>query len=240
MEQAAVPLSGPDQTASGAREPSRFRLDRTIKVGECLTIVTIALSVVALVSSYAKDRALRTHEQANQVRQAAGTTLARVDRLQVLSLAVFDDLQPLFIDVSQDFGRSHDAVAARDLFWKGVEDVRLRAQDRVRDEQIETAYIGLVGFDPEVRKRFEVALRRRSELEQEMFNALLVEGQEDVFAFENVKDYTSSQMGNALRTTAARRQADYDAKLKATLGPLQSYLLGLLTQSDDAIVHKRP
>lgn len=237
----AAPEPLPEKTAVEpvAADKLRFRLDRTIKLGECLTVITVVLSAAALYLSLAKDRELRIHEQASRVREAAGVTLAKVDRLQVLSLSIFDDLQPLFVEVSQEFARTKSAVAARDLFWKGTNEVRLTHQHRIRDEQIETGYVVLVGFDPEVRAVFRKALQQRSDFEDRVFAALLIQGEQDIFAFEKAKTFTPAQMGNALRETAASLRGDYESQVTTVVKPLQSLLLSVLTRADGEIVERR-
>lgn len=91
----------PERSSLLTQSRPRFTLDRTIKFGEILTMVTIIVSVIALLTTLSKDRRLRISEHATKVRDAAAQTLAKLDRLEELSTSVFDEVQPLIVDVSE-------------------------------------------------------------------------------------------------------------------------------------------
>jgi hypothetical protein len=76
-------------------------VDRTIKISDLLTSLTILVSVITLTVSWSKDRLTREKEQADRVRSAAAKTLTQLDRWQALQLSIFRELQPVFVETSE-------------------------------------------------------------------------------------------------------------------------------------------
>ena len=113
-----------------------LRFDNTIKAGDILTSVTVLLAVITLVVSLAKDRATRVTDQANKVRSAAATTLVKLDRWQALQLSLYQELQPNFVELSEDLARQYDVVVVRDRFWKQVGQGRAKLAKQILDEQL--------------------------------------------------------------------------------------------------------
>lgn len=83
-----------------------LQFDRTIKAGDILSSLTVLLSVVALVLSLSKDRAVRVTDQANKVRTAAASVIVKLDRWQAVQLSMYQDLQPVFVELSEDLAKS--------------------------------------------------------------------------------------------------------------------------------------
>jgi hypothetical protein len=108
-------------------------VDRTLKAGDVLTSLTIIVSVVALITTLTKERDTRTREQADRVRVAAAKTLAKLERWQSLQLSLYQELQPVYVDVSESLARRFDVVAARDYLWKQVNAQRVRIAARILD-----------------------------------------------------------------------------------------------------------
>ena len=126
-------------------------MDWSIKIGDLLTMATIVVSVTALLISWSKDRDSRQKEQANQVRVAVGTAVAKLDRLQALHLSAFQELQPVFVDTGEMLTRDFNVVAARDFLVKSINGQRTKIVGKALDEHIETAYIGLFSHFPAIR-----------------------------------------------------------------------------------------
>ena len=103
-----------------------LQFDRTIKAGDILTSITVMLSVIALVLSLAKDRATRVSDQANKVRAAAASAIVKLDRWQAVQLSMYQELQPTFVELSEELAKRYDVVATRDKFWRQVNLVRTR------------------------------------------------------------------------------------------------------------------
>lgn len=61
-----------------------LKLKSQISVGEILTVFVILLSAASLGYGWYKDRELRRREDAERIRQNAGTVTAKLERLGVL------------------------------------------------------------------------------------------------------------------------------------------------------------
>src|SRR5215831_16421217 len=117
----------PTTTEQHQRQPSgsraelangSFRLERTVKIGDLLTSLSILISLAAVLVTWSRDATLRQRQQADEIRKAAATTLAKLERWQELSSAIFQESQPVFVTVSQNLGKNHDAASARDYLWR--------------------------------------------------------------------------------------------------------------------------
>ena len=122
----------------------RFQLDKTVKAGDILTSLTIALSVIALLLSLAKDRNSRTIDQANKIRAAAANAIINLDRWQSIQASMFQELQPTFVELSEGLAQKYDVVGVRDKFWRQVNAERTRIARQVLQEQLGTAYLARI------------------------------------------------------------------------------------------------
>jgi predicted signal transduction protein with EAL and GGDEF domain len=215
-----------------------MKLDRTLKVSDMLTSLTIIVSAIALIISWGKDRDIREREQANQVRNAAGQTLAKLERWQSLQLSIFDELQPEFVETSEMLAKDYDIIGTRDHLWKSINAQRATIKTKVVSEQIEIAYIDLFTRLPAIRELFLSSLND-AKLEQEKnVGSFLTATQKDVMDLEGKKDiYTSAMLGNALRATASDHRVSLETTTNKILEPIRRCLFDVVSTSDWKIVH---
>jgi hypothetical protein len=214
-----------------------LRVDWSIKIGDLLTMATIVVSVTALLISWSKDRDSRQKEQANQVRVAVGTAVAKLDRLQALHLSAFQELQPVFVDTGEMLTRDFNVVAARDFLVKSINGQRTKIVGKALDEHIETAYIGLFSHFPAIRPLFLDTLRQLKGAEEEVLGAFLDATQREVMALRQRKaDYSSAELERTLRGLAAEHRADLELKTNRILEPVRAFLLQVVTKSDSEIL----
>ena len=117
------------------RRIMRLKLDWSIKVSDLLTSITIVVSVIALLISWSKDREAKLTEQANRVRIAAATAIAKLDRWQALQLSMYRELQPTYVEMSELLTDRYDVQRVRDQFWKRVNIERTAQHCPVRQQE---------------------------------------------------------------------------------------------------------
>ena len=132
----------------------KLQLDKTIKAGDVLTSLTVALSAIALVASLARDRTSRTIDQANKVRAAAASAIVKLDRWQAVQLSLYQELQPLFVELSEDLATKYEIVTTRDKLWRQVNVERTRIARQVLEEQLGTAYLDITVHLPAARGKY--------------------------------------------------------------------------------------
>lgn len=214
-----------------------MRVDWSIKIGDLLTMATIIVSVTALLISWSKDRDSRQKEQADQVRVAVGTAVAKLDRIQALHLSAFQELQPAFVDTSEMLTKDFNVVAARDFLTKSINGQRTKIVGKALDEHIETAYIGLFSHYPAIRPLFLDTLRQLKAAEEEVLGAFLDATQREVMALRERKDdYSGGELERKLRGLAAEHRADLERKTASILEPARTFLLQVMTKSDGEIL----
>jgi hypothetical protein len=214
--------------------------DTSINVGNILTVVTILVSVSALLLSLAKDRRTRERDLADRVRGAAAKTLAKLERWQELALAYYEDVRPTFVDTSELLARDFDPPAARDALWRALEDARLGSLQRIRDEEIETAYVDLYAFNVSVYERFRSTLARLKAVDQRLYGSFVEAAQHPVLAeAENKANYTPANLGNKLRAIGEHFKRQLDAALASEIEPLRSFLASIIAMNDQQLLHSR-
>jgi len=214
-----------------------MKVDWSIKIGDVLTMVTIIVSVVALLFSWSKDRDSSRKEQADRVRAAVGVAVAKLDRLQALQLSGFLELQPVFVDTSEMLARDFNAVAARDFLWKSIDVERSKILGKVLDDHIETAYVGLFSHFPAIRPMFLDTLAQLKASDEEILRAFREAAERDVLAVPKRKaDYNSSELERSLRARAAEHRADLERRTTKILEPVHAFLLQVVTKSDSEIL----
>ena len=214
-----------------------MRVDWSIKIGDLLTIATIIVSVTALLISWSKDRDSRQKEQADQVRVAVSTAVAKLDRLQALHLSAFQELQPDLVETGEMLAKDFNVVAARDFLSKRINGQRTRIVEKALDEHIETAYIGLFSHFPAIRPLFLDALRQLKGAEEEVLGAFLDATQREIMALRQRRaDFSSGELERSLRGLAAEHRAVLERKTTTILEPARAFLLQVVTKSDSEIL----
>ena len=208
-----------------------------VEIGDVLTTVTILVSVVALVVSWSKDRLTREAQQADSVRAAAAKVLTKLDRWQAIAISLYTELQPLFIETSEGLQEEYDVIKARDKLWKGTALAQAAISAMILEEEIGTSYVDLLSHFPEVRAQFRTAFIQLTEVEKRVSNEFLEESQGNVLECEGKsKSYTSAQLGNALRTSAAIFEKILYEESEQIIEPLRNALLDIIAKPNYEIL----
>lgn len=215
-----------------------LQFDRTIKAGDVLTSATIFLSVVALLLSLAKDRDTRIIEQANKVRAAAASTLVSFDRWQGVQLSLYQELQPTFVELSEDLAKQHDVVAVRDKFWKQVNLGRTRLANQVLEERLGTAYSDLLVHFPSARGRVVNAFSNLSEVETRVSQSFMRVGEQSILSLQGKKaEYQTAHLGNLLRDSGRKGAEEMQKESDKVLAPVREYLFKVIAMQDSELVN---
>ena len=215
-----------------------LRFDKTIKAGDVLTSLTVTISVITLVLSLAKDRSSRTIDQANRVRSAAASAIVKLDRWQGVQLSLYQELQPLFVELSEGLATKYDVVGTRDKFWRQVNAERIRIARQVLEEQLGTAYLDIVAHFPAARERYVDAFAGLAKVEDEVSNEFLGEAERAILALgDKEATYQTAQLGNALRERALRSASTLKARSEEVIAPIRRFLLSVIALPDDTIVN---
>jgi hypothetical protein len=214
-----------------------LQFDRTIKAGDVLTSLTILISAVTLVVSLAKDRQIRVTEQANRVRDAAAHAIVKLDRWQSLQLSLYQELQPLFVELSEDLARQYDVVATRDRFWRQANEERTRVARQVLDEQLGTAYLEILSHFPAARTRYVAAFSELALVEHSVVEGFLARSEQAILGLQDGQaTYQTARLGNALRAQASTATSRLKEQSDAVIWPARDYLLSVIALPDKEIV----
>ena len=212
--------------------------DRSIKLGDVLTSLTILVSVIALIISWSKDRLTREMEQADKVRAAAAKALVQFDRWQFLNSSIYQELQPTFVETSEMLQDDFDVAKARDYLWKTIDSRQTQIASKILDEKILTAYIDLLSHFPASRDHFLKVFEQLRLVEEDVSGKFIEASQKDVLSFQGrQQDYSSAMLGNALRITAAKHKKELDEKSTETVRPVQQFLFDVIAKSNKELLN---
>ncbi len=212
--------------------------DRNIKASDVLTSLTIIISIVALVTTWTKDRESREREQADRVRASAAKTLAKLERWQGLQLSLYQELQPVYVETSELLEKHFSVVAARDHLWKQINLQRVRIASRVLDEGIETAYVDLFAYRPSIRGPFLLAVSQLKAEESAATERLLIDTQAAAMSFDGKKSsYTTAMLGNALRAASSRIKDGFSKQSNVVLEPIRQELYAVVSADDKTLLY---
>jgi hypothetical protein len=212
-----------------------LRLD--VGVGEILTSASILISAFALTQQLSKDRAVRQTEQANEIRMAAARTLEGLLRWRELSLSLFWEAQPIYVQASVDLKRTRDNIAVRDELYSKLLGKYFGVGQEKRKEKILSAYIQMYKFSPVIKPYFETIIKRLEQADEDMLVDFLNSTQADVLDADPTIPNTAV-LGNALRTTAKRVGADYELALIKILAEPEKFLSDLIILPDEMLLQR--
>lgn len=219
-------------------------LKKEVAVGDLLTTASILISLVALLFSWSQSRALVQREQANKVRDAAAKTLAKLQRWQTISASLFDEIQPSLVETSELLvtGQGDKRVfEARDFLYKKIRAADQHVRQALRNEEIESAYVYLYGYNPGFRDLFKKSFTRLETEQDLMLSKLLSATEGDVLAYirnpsSRKSPYYTAALGNALRSSSEMIEKSYRASMLRSVQPLELQLANLVTKSDSDIL----
>jgi hypothetical protein len=227
------PGAGHSQKNMNTMYTAGLRFERKISVGDLLTSISIVVAALGLFWQLAKDHDLARQKQANEIRSAAAKTLAAIERWRDVSLLIFEQGQPLFVETSERVKTANDIQAARDYLYKSLRSAHLRVQEKLSDERIETAYVELFKFHPSMRGYFSKVVFDLQNAEQQMFIGLLFETESAVLTIDaKVVNANSAVLGNSLRARADKVREDYLVSSSSALKPAAEFLSTLILKTD--------
>lgn len=214
-----------------------MNIEWTIEFGDILTTMTILISVTALIISWSNDRRSREAALADKVRAAAAHALTKFDRWQSLNLSLYDELQPIFIEVSEALEKDFNIMKARDRIWKEIYLVRARISSKILDEQIGTSYIDLLSHFPKLRIVFHTLFEQLTKLENRISEELLLSAQEKILQLDGHEEkYASAILGNALRDTANDFRERLKTGAQESIVPLKRILINIMVSPNQLVL----
>jgi hypothetical protein len=208
-----------------------------IKIGDILTTFTIVITLFSILYSLQKERALRQKEQADKVRTAGAKTIAKLDRWRDLSLGMFQYFQPIFVDASEKLSIAPNAELVRDFLWKKLNESRINTSEKILQENIETAYVDLYGYYPQIKPLLEEVITLLKKEEDLMFRDLLMVTQADIRYFRDKKEgYRTAELGNRLRKHSKEIRDKFEKRINNILNPIGDLLFKLILKPDKELV----
>ena len=223
---------------SSMGELSKFILSQ-IKIGDISTSLAIIISALTIASILTKDRSLRQKERADTIRNSAASTITKLDRWHELSLSIFHDVQPIFIDTIMTMSDNFDPVKTKNILWKEMTAANNEITWKILSENIQTASVELMGYRPDIRRVFESALMELQAAREDMFSNFIYDAQQAVLSFEGRKEeYKTNDLWNKLRGTIMRNRLAFEDRIKPTFTEMSNLLLGLVSKDDADLLGK--
>ena len=209
-------------------------------LGDVLTFVTILVSAAGLAWTWHQDIWTREREQATAVRNAAATTLAKIWRLLQFAPLLFDELDKVIVEASDQLSnQKHSdqaATVARDYFWKTAGAARLKQRERVMDEQIESAYVALYSYMTDARRIFQSTVEQLRAAEDQAFDAIRDGCQKQILSTPKWGEYDPAILGNKCRSIVETQNQSYLTRAKAVLAPVEQRLAPIVAMKDREII----
>ncbi len=214
-----------------------MNLTGEITVGNLLTAASVLISAAALAYSWRNDRQLRRLEYADRIRYAAGLTASVFDRWQTLVQQFFDGVQPLIVEIDELAAQGQDTAAARRALVRGLYEHRAAVRRDVREERIESAYVDLYGYDPNVHALFLATVAQLHRIDDRAFDQLLhlAKGSQSAAPATEPESDQRATLGVQCRTLYLAHHTDSLAVIKA----FHSQMLRLIQATDHQIISHR-
>ncbi|HUX62219.1 hypothetical protein [Sulfuricella sp.] len=215
----------------------KLQFDKTIKAGDILTSLTIALSVIALVLSLAKDRESRAVDQGIMIRIAAANAIVKLDRWQSVQLSLYQELKPSFVESSESLEKKYDVEAVRNKFWRLVNGERIRISHQLLDEQLGTTYLDILSHFPAARAQYIEAFSKLATVEKQVSSDFLRKSQQTILNLDGKRStYQMAVLVNTLQAQARKSESELKSKSDEVIAPVRDYLLKIIDLPDEKII----
>lgn len=199
------------------------RQRREFRFGDLLTTVTVISSVAALVISWQRDYRARVHEEAQRARSSAAGVLRKLERYQALQLSIYDDVQPLLVEVSKIRDADGHPVQGEqiDRLYAGVKALRAQQLSQILEEDIGTAYTELLAYNSGIRDVYRDAFAKTNDWSANALEECALQlAQEEILKVSPATPYVPAQLGNALRVAFGGSRDAVESELDRRLSPL--------------------
>jgi hypothetical protein len=210
-----------------------MRLNGEITIGNIMTILSVLISATALAYGWSKDRQLRRAEYADRIRHGASMVAAKLERWPVLLGQFFDEVQPLFLDVDYLQGDDTALGDARRSLDRGLFEKRALATQRIVNEQIESAWVDLYGYDPRIHHLFLIAINRIKVLDERAFAKL-----RELARRSGTPPTDAANGHDALRAEVAALALAYERESSVVIDDFRQEVLKLITADDEQILKR--
>ena len=214
-----------------------FMINPEVTVGNVLTIGTLILSVITVLMAWRNDRKFRQKEYAAPIRKSAGIIAVKLERWKEISVSFFDKIQPVITDADVMLANNKDVLAVRDRLWRDLVAMRSEYTQQILNENIETSYAELHGYDTKIQELFIAAVSRLRAIDQVVFSLVLEMTQSDVQT--SSEPYESAKLGNSLRETCGSLMLVSSALMDMVIKPFQQEMTKVINASDDEIVKRK-
>lgn len=216
-----------------------FYLCKEIKAGDLLTPITVLITVLTFAWTIRKDLNSRRAMEADRIRGAASKALGKLDRWKELALWYYRDIQPSFVETSDLLLKEFDVEKARDHLWTVLSSARIKSGECLLGESLETAYVELSSYYPQVYDALSKAVFSMKSVEDSASAQMLQIGQDAVLAYRTrQKGYAPPMLGNDLRTCAGLASAFLETSLDTISAGVRAFLIDVIKQADDALLRK--
>ena len=202
-----------------------------------LKILTAVLALAGLLYAWLKDLQLKRKTYADKIRDAAGSIIAKLERRKSIVLSLYQELQPIVTDIDMLFVKTKDVVATRDQLWKDINTVFLSIQSKMLDEEIEIAYVNLMGYQPGIMKLYQDTVQLLKGVDHDLLTKALKTTQKIILA-QSVDLAEPAFLGNLLRDEMHLELVYFEKQIDLALMEIDDHLLQLIRKTDNAIYAK--
>ena len=158
-------------------EHKTFKLKRELDFGDILTACSILISVFALALTWRHDQKLKNQDYADNIRKSTAAVTGKLERWSQLSDLYFEDVMPKLKVASAEAASNHKIEPANGDMYQAIQEADLRASERVSKEELETSYMELYRYIPELQKPFDdtieqIKTKRRKPSHDDLKDAL--------------------------------------------------------------------
>ncbi len=208
-----------------------------------ITILSILASLLTFYLGWRKERRFARRQQADQIRLAAASLIAKLERWREITLSLFDEVQAGLVEASELAARNPsnlDFMAARDFLWKEICRCRAAVRRQIIVENIQTSHADLIAYCPGSRLQFLEVYAILNTAEEANFQRFLDETQSVVLGYrKSAAPYHSAQLGNDLRDCATRTRERFIMALTPVLGEAIATLNIMIHRKDEDLIFDR-
>lgn len=197
-----------------------------------ITAAVIALS--GLVYAWLKDLQLKRKTYADQIRNAAGEVIAKLERRKAIMLSFYQEIQPIITDADILFTETKNTTKTRDFFWKDTIVVFNNIRLRILDEKIEVAYVSLMGYQPSIMPFYQETISQLVAIDDDMRSAALNKTQRIILNQDKDKAQ-SAVLGNLLRGEIFVQNGEFENRITEAISKIVAHLTALIKKDDHTI-----
>ncbi len=215
-----------------------FTLDKTITVGELMTVLSIMVSAISVVVTWNSEQNIQVRENATRTRVEIAKTWNKVNQVIQIQLSFYELLDEDIVEASRIAVVEKEPIKARDYMWEKCFKHRAEIMNIISQNDWEVAYTNLLTYGIPADSLYIKTVKKLKAVQEHQYTFMAKAFR---FEFESQADKSKAYSATTLLIDQLRElkkeyQEDHQEYSKSASQDLYNFCLEQIKETDKTLL----